>query len=252
MNAPGAALLIDAGHSRLKWALWERRLHGLSAAAYDPTRPREGFEQAWSRLREPPRAIHACNVAGAEVAAALRDWCGQRWRQPVAFAQTQRRAGRLVNGYRDPGQLGVDRWLAMRAAWDLCGGSLCVVDCGTAVTVDVVDAGGRHRGGLILPGPDTARAALLQRLPHLSDPGRPAPGAGLGNNTRDAAGYGLYYMVFGALARIAEYVRDRYGGGTRFYVCGGAAALATRHLGRECRQVPDLVLKGLANYFSLT
>ena len=71
----------------------------------------------------------------------------------------------LRNGYRDPAQLGVDRWLAMCAAWQQFPGSLCVVDAGTAVTIDVVAADGAHSGGLILPGVclDGNRAATGNR-----------------------------------------------------------------------------------------
>ena len=246
------ALLVDIGNSRLKWALCNRSLYGQCAADYDPAYPEQAFERAWARLHEPPALVCACNVAGPEVAAALCSWCAQRWGVSVEFAGTARRWGKLVNGYRDSARLGVDRWLAMIAAWKQASGSLCVVDCGTALTVDVVDGSGRHRGGLILPGQGAMHAALLQRLPHLPDPGYPATSAGLGSDTRDAVRYGMYYATVGALARIASDVQARYGAQTRFYACGGGAAQAARHLGRGCRQIPDLVLKGLADYFSLT
>ena len=42
--------------------------------------------------------------------------------------------------------LGVDRWLAIIAASRLTQGPYCVVDCGTAVTLDAVDRRRRHLG----------------------------------------------------------------------------------------------------------
>lgn len=245
------ALLIDIGNSRLKWALCDHHLHHQSAADYDQAHPEQGFEQSWERLGEPPTAIHACNVAAPGVAEALRAWCKERWGLPVGFAATERRSGGVVNGYRDPAKLGVDRWLAMIAAWRLAKDGLCVVDCGTAVTVDVVNSSGRHQGGLILPGREGMQATLRQYLPRLQDAKYLATSAGLGTDTRDAVRYGLYYAVYGALTRIADDVRARYGAHMHFYVCGGGAAQAARCLGRGCRQVPDLVLRGLAYYFSL-
>ena len=40
--------------------------------------------------------------------------------------------------------------------------SVCVIDCGTAITIDVVDAAGIHQGGLIAPGIDMMRRSLAQ------------------------------------------------------------------------------------------
>ena len=54
--------------------------------------------------------------------------------------------------YADPARLGVDRWVAVLAAYHAAHGAACVLDAGTAVTFDAVAADGRHLGGLIFPG----------------------------------------------------------------------------------------------------
>ena len=62
--------------------------------------------------------------------------------------------------YADPSRLGIDRWIAVLAAYHLAPGGACVIDAGTAATFDAVDAHGRHLGGLIMPGPQLLAAAL--------------------------------------------------------------------------------------------
>src|SRR3546814_5490867 len=58
----------------------------------------------------------------------------------------------LRNAYREPERLGVDRWLAMIAAWHTHRGAACIANAGTALTVDVIDAQGQHLGGIIAAG----------------------------------------------------------------------------------------------------
>ena len=58
----------------------------------------------------------------------------------------------MTNAYPQPQSLGVDRWLALIAARQLAPGWACVIDAGTALTIDALDAAGLHLGGLIIPG----------------------------------------------------------------------------------------------------
>ena len=67
-------------------------------------------------------------------------------------------AGGVVNSYAVPAQLGADRWVSLIAARkraiesELFPSACIVVNAGTAVTIDALDAGGVFRGGIILPG----------------------------------------------------------------------------------------------------
>ncbi len=57
----------------------------------------------------------------------------------------------------------MDRWAAILAAYQYYPQGVCVVDCGTAITLDVVHRDGRHLGGYILPGFDLVRHILLKK-----------------------------------------------------------------------------------------
>ena len=50
---------------------------------------------------------------------------------------------------------------AMIATLDKHSGKSCIIDCGTAVTMDAVDSDGVHQGGVILPGSQLMQKALM-------------------------------------------------------------------------------------------
>ena len=80
--------------------------------------------------------------------------------QPQFIRSTRRSAG-VRNGYVQTWRLGADRWVAMLGPGLHPGRALCVVDVGTALTLDLLDADGQHRGGLLVPGPTLMVESLL-------------------------------------------------------------------------------------------
>jgi type III pantothenate kinase len=153
-------LLIDAGNTRLKWALLQgRRLGRVHAMDWNP----RGVERAAGAvLRTRADRVLVCSVAGAPLERALRRAARRAGLRPPQFVRSTRRAAGVRNGYRQTWRLGADRWVAMLGARALHPGrALCVVDVGTALTLDLLDARGQHRGGLLLPGPTLMVDSLL-------------------------------------------------------------------------------------------
>jgi len=71
----------------------------------------------------------------------------------ITIVESQKKYKSLVNSYKEPKNLGSDRWLAMIASYELSlGEGFIVVDIGSAVTIDLVDNTGIHLGGIIFPG----------------------------------------------------------------------------------------------------
>ena len=80
---------------------------------------------------------------------------------PEYIASTRRACG-VTNSYRDTWRLGADRWVSAIGAHALARGRAAVIaNVGTALTIDAVTAGGRHRGGAIIPGPKVMVESLL-------------------------------------------------------------------------------------------
>jgi type III pantothenate kinase len=166
------------------------------------------------------------------------------------FSQAGHRAApALVNRYRDPAQLGADRWHAMLGARSLHPArELVVVHAGTATTIDCVSADGAFVGGAILPGSELMLEALARRtarLPH-------ARGAAVAfpDNTDDAIVTGIADAQAGAVERIAARFAHQQGAAVTVLLGGGAAAALHGRLQADgaIAQVElahNLVLRGL-------
>ncbi len=238
-------LLIDMGNSRIKWATATAgRIGELMTMATDTA----AFTR-FQALQTVPRRVLATSVTGRRLRAALSGWCQAHWGLQPEFAFSERERLGLRNAYRDHRLLGVDRWLAMLAAWSRTRAACCVVDAGTALTVDLVDAGGQHLGGYIVPGAQLMAAALERRTADIARHSRAAPAtfdveARPGRNTAAAVAAGSRQ----ALAGLVDRAMARLGGGARLYLSGGEAA-ALQPLLPSAEHCPSLVLEGLLLQF---
>lgn len=229
-------LAVDAGNSRVKWGLREARRWRQQGVL-------EHCDVAQLGDRLPSRLARAviANVAGDAIAAALQAALAGRC-DDVEWLRAEAMRGGVRNGYRDPTQLGVDRWAALIGARHLEGGACLVVMAGTATTVDMLDRDGRFRGGLILPGVRLMRESLAARTARLGLPeGR---FAALPDNTADAIVSGCLQAQLGAIERM----HAQLGGGRSAPVLlsGGAAPAIAAELPLPLRVVENLVLEGLA------
>lgn len=238
-------LLVDAGNTRVKWALadadaplgqWRTQgamLHGLL----------DTLCAAWQAGGIVPTRVLVANVAGGGVRAAIEG--ALRVCAPGAviewFASVPRRAG-IVNGYRDPAQLGCDRFAAAIGARALePGRDVIVANCGTATTVDAIAADGTFIGGMILPGLALMPRSLARntaQLPQI-DAGAALPPT-FADNTHDAILSGCLAAQAGAIERAVA-----VHGAAACIISGGAAPLIAPALTVPARHVDNIVMIGL-------
>lgn len=242
-------LLLDIGNTRVKWA----RLHNGRLSIGAPVVHREQplaalWPSLWGALPSPARVIVAC-VARGEVAASLTAWCLVHWGIHPEFVSASAVACGVSSGYRTPVELGVDRWLAMIAARQLpvfAGRSLCVVGCGTALTVDVVTADGRHLGGWIAPGLTLMRQQLTQGTAlRTTDIASTVNRSEFGHGTAEAVTAGTRQAAVGLVLQAMALAQQQLNTLPIGVLTGGdAEALLPSLPGGAC-VVPDLVLQGL-------
>jgi type III pantothenate kinase len=243
-----AALLVDVGNTRIKWARLERgRLAPSRASAHSGWGAAEYRRRLFSSGAAPARVLLA-SVASTEVNRALAD-AARRAGIAAEFLRVPRRAGGVTVGYLEPWRLGVDRFAAAVGAHGLFPRlPLCVVGVGTAMTVDFIGADGRHHGGVIIPAPALMVEALLDRTHGIRRRARGggAGGAGLfGRSTRAGVVQGARFAAAALIDRAVEealpFARRR-----ALVVIHGGQAPSVRPLVRSaCVGVPDLVLRGL-------
>lgn len=274
-------LLLDAGNTALKWALvpaaaasWPAG--GNASRGEDPVAsPVQGtlaidtpaLQAALcaelgralgpSAGRRPgvgaPTAAFGCTVAATDKVqatdAAIRaaglpaiQWLG-------AAAVFDHEGIVLRNGYRNPAQLGPDRWHALigaRARY--LHGTLAVINAGTATTIDGLGEDGRFLGGVIVPGIELMRASLAQRTARLPL----AAGAYVAHpaNTDDAIRTGILDAQLGAIERRVQRIGEHAGAAVQVVLSGGNGATLFALLREQAgfgamALEPDLVLLGL-------
>jgi type III pantothenate kinase len=237
-------ILADLGNSRVKWGRAEQgRLLPGEAFPTDGAMLADQLDRRWSIL-EPPEAVYAANVAGADMAERLADWVDARWGVPLRFARAEAECCGVVNGYEDPKQLGVDRWVGLIALKQHYSLPACLVDCGTALTFDVLDAGGRHLGGWIAPGPALMKRALLRETRGI---GAVEGGAGewLGRNTAAGVAGGVLRACAGLVEKSLRETTDKLECRLTLVLTGGDGEAVGRCLDTPYRFDGDLILKGL-------
>ncbi|QYF94548.1 type III pantothenate kinase [Massilia sp. PAMC28688] len=232
-------LLVDAGNTRVKWALVQP---GAAPGQWIASGGVEhaDLDQLPERWRDHAvSAVLVSNVAGAALRARLLPLLpGAR---TAWFAARAEMAG-MRNGYRNPGQLGCDRFAAALGARTLePGKAIIVATCGTATTIDAVSAQGDFLGGMILPGLGLMASSLARNTAQLPQvlAGGPLP-SGFADNTDDAILSGILSAQAGAIER--AFARHR---ADLCLISGGAACYIAPVLEVAHRMVDNVVLIGL-------
>jgi type III pantothenate kinase len=237
-------VLIDLGNTRWKIAEASRGVIGeIRQGLYSET---DAFSCVLADLAGRVDAVLIASVVDStrtdELVSVVGDVTSVRARRVLS---TDPVPG-VRSGYRNPSQLGVDRLLAMVAARWRWAGPICVVDAGSAVTIDFVDAGGQHLGGLILPGQRLARDCLLART-SIPQEAEVEPGARLGRDTPTALALGSLYAVAGIVERFVGGSDALFPlSGTKVFLGGGDVTALQHLMPVPCERIEHLVLSGLA------
>ena len=250
------ALLLDVGNTRLKWGVLAGEQIRRTGHLAQQKISEQGLAVLTSKLPRDVDVVYASNVAGATFATRLSGVIGAHCKCDVHFAKSVREACGVRNGYRQPRQLGVDRWVAMIGAWSEFEAACVVVDAGTAVTIDVIDDDGRHLGGQILPGVRLMAAALAANTSDIPKTSRrpPAGPTGLdafGDSTTKAVSNGTWAAVAGAVERAITTLRSNAYDPVVVLTGGDASRMLTA-LGDDPLHRPHLVLQGLARILDET
>jgi type III pantothenate kinase len=125
-------------------------------------------------------------------------------------------------------------------------GAVCVIDCGTAITLDLLAADGQHRGGLILPGIEMLKQVLLADTAEVKPSAVPPLVTLLAGSTGAGVHGGAVYMAVAAIDRFVNDVAARLGQDIKVLITGGDAGTILTLLAHPAHHDPELVLRGLA------
>ncbi|MBN6730231.1 type III pantothenate kinase [Burkholderia multivorans] len=247
-------LLIDAGNSRIKWALADAQRTLVRTGAFGHTRD-GGADPDWADLPR-PRGAWISNVAGADVGARLDALLDAHWPGlPRTTIRSRPAQCGVTNGYTTPEQLGSDRWAGLigaRAAFP--DEHLLIATFGTATTLEALRADGRFTGGLIAPGWALMMRALgthTAQLPTLttdiaSGLLADAQAQPFQVDTPRSLSAGCLYAQAGLIERAWRDLTAAWQAPVRLVLAGGAADEIARALTLPHTRHDALILSGLA------
>lgn len=234
-------LLLDAGNTRLKWAVVEQEATeswlDQGAAYYDALDELPAQWQQWGALS----ACHGVNVAGENMRTAIQPLLESIALKPQWIQATTAACG-VKNHYQTPTRLGADRWASLIGARQRTLDACLVVSAGTALTIDALTADGQFVGGVIIPGLHMMRHALARSTAHVGEQFgkvRDFP-----DNTADAVETGLILAMVGAIEKMK--LRLEQGGSpAHCLLTGGDAATLQTALPFPAEVASNLVLEGV-------
>ncbi|SDI07355.1 type III pantothenate kinase [Pseudomonas flavescens] len=242
-------LELDCGNSFIKWRVLTVPADAHVVADGVAGGDEELLDALASRF---PGALLACRLVSVRTEDETRllvDALKVRFGIDCRIAAPAKELAGVSNGYDDYRRLGLDRWLAVVGAYSLERRACLVLDLGTAITSDFIDAAGNHLGGFICPGVPLMRNqlrthtrriryddAVAEQAQHSLVPGR---------STAEAVERGCLLMLRGFVDTQVELARHQCGNDMTVFLAGGDAMLAAKWV-PAAQVVPDLVFIGLA------
>ncbi len=240
-------LLLDLGNSYCKWALYDgKRLQSVNKLDYAHEAMSQRIDSMLHRLSfDDVGHINAVSVLGEKFNNMLTEQLAEVHRLPIQFFHSQQSRFGITLSYADVPSYGADRYCALVAAHHDVQGDKIVIDCGTATTIDVINALGEHQGGLIMPGVHAMVDSLINKTSGIRFDATKQPLNLLADNTQDAVLSGcIAQMKFGVQGVLEQILQQ---GQKAIVLAGGAIEYLdlSPFDEIECILRPNLVLEGL-------
>ncbi len=258
----GRYLEFDVGNSFCKWRLIQnqqvlnrgkivtKELEALSINEEGNKSCLSAQSKAWLLTQESFKDIANQQLDGVYVCSVASDKCnqvlGQLSRELLQLEanvfKTQHQTAGVKNSYKDPSKMGADRWLvSISAAHKYPGKYLYVVDCGSAINIEILSQDATHMGGYIIPGINMMQNTLLNNTAKVSKALRELslqPGKETGSNVANGS-------MLAAIAVIEKLQRKAEQENGLVLLTGGDAPLLKNYLDMSnIAFVEDLVLDG--------
>lgn len=236
-------LLIDLGNTRLKWCTVEAgELSPVQALVYAEIAQERQLRTVFSSLGDLDSVLVSSVLADDRTRVIFNELT-EILPAPLSLVQCEEHKLGVRFAYEDMSQMGVDRYLGLIAARRQTQACCCVVSCGTATTLDVLDGDGLHQGGLIMPGAGLMIDALLAGTDRI----RSGEGelVSLASTTEDGVFSGCYHLLSQGLESLLRQQRQIYGNHMQFIFTGGNAETISRMMTLPVQLRPELVMQGL-------
>ncbi len=235
-------LLIDLGNSRLKWAWCDDSVWDFGAITIDEKSAGK-LMAAMGESHGAPRKVGVVSVVSPALLNDIKKNIIDLWNvEPIIIESVAKQLG-VINGYKNPAQLGDDRWAGLIAARAETALPVCVISCGTATTIDAMNSSGEFIGGSIFPGLGLLRQSLHDGTAEID--------TAVGENnmcqatsTAEAVSAGTFIGLAGAINKIVREHHNVLGKNCVNILTGGNSDAIASLLDFPVKLIPDLVLRG--------
>ncbi len=239
-------LLLDIGNSSVKWALQEQEeFTSTGAFSYK----KNNFEQDIQEnllFSEKLSGVLVSNVGGNEIFNTLNARVKKQWQQECWQPSVSASFKELKNSYSDTQQMGLDRWLAMIASWEKYQSALCLVGCGTALTIDLINHEGQHLGGYIVPGIELMQTALVNNTEQINAVVKNQASLDYAKDTQSAINNGAFLAAVSMIEHVINKFSNESNCKPKCIISGGMAETIKPLLTHSFQHEPNLVLVGLS------
>lgn len=241
-------LLLDVGNTNIKAAmLRDDRLEPIGAVEHRTVGLGPALEAGQTIPGTVDRVLVCC-VAGPAIRRELETAIRDHFDVAPEFVVATLEACGVTNAYPEAGRLGADRWAGLIGAHARGYEAACVVDAGSALTVDGL-VKGRHLGGLIAPGVGMMRGALFSEtgnLRKLSEQPLEGGMAVFATDTHESIIRGTMLAAASLIQRSWKEMTRQIGRVPALVISGGDADRLMPLLDESVDHRPQLTLEGMA------
>ncbi len=238
-------LLVDLGNSCCKFAVEdEGKIEKYQSEKYGPFGKLYSVKSLCGQFRD-AKAIVISSVLSAEMNAQIKDTLRSDDVKNIYFLDPVTNSFGIELVYADPSTLGADRLAALIGAKHKYIGKSCIVDIGTAVTIDALDVHGVHKGGVIFPGILSMEKTLLNSTKIDTAQTAAVEFDVLAKSTENAIHSGCMSALVGGVEYVIKSMSSNCDGFDQVVLTGGDAELLKPYLSLPVTIDDTLVLDGL-------
>ena len=237
-------LLMDFGNSRCKFAMQENKsINKIESISYSDTDRLYVIKSLLDKINNLKQVI-ICSVLDSQINLQLERLLADYKIEQYYFLDADTESFGITLDHYNAKQLGADRLAAMIGAQEKFKGTKCIIDCGTAITIDVLDSNSKHLGGVILPDVHSMQNSLL--LDTNIKLNKETVGFNVfARSTQEAIHTGCLSAVVGGIQYVINEMQTKIGLFDKIILTGGNARSLLPMLSSDAVLEPTLVLDGL-------
>lgn len=241
---------IDAGNSSIKWRLHDGTNKLVSSREdHHQSKCLSKLIEATLNCKKKVKQVNIASVCSAEKTNLIIETVRSKLNLEPTILKSTKKIGDIINSYDAPELMGVDRWAAIIAATKLLNNNsyaCCVIDAGTATTIDFICPDGKHEGGYILPGIQLQMQSLNNSAGQI-DLEEAILNLDLlpSQNTQSAVTGGIILSIVSVIESSLQSYKLRFKVKPKLFITGGNGLLVKENLTTLADYYPDLVLDGI-------